>query len=129
MHRVTRTHISDDASYSFTFSNDFVKYVLLLQPIGIIKSITVMTLYMNSMWWPPQSTLGAFLNQAIFLMLSALTVVNFVMASIVGPGTLPLQWRPKVSSKLIQSVYNLLMFLLRYLKSTLYVYTFKCTIL
>lgn len=56
-----------------------------------------MTLYMNSMWWPPQRSLGGFINQTIFLILSALTVFNFVMASLVGPGQLPLKWRPKVS--------------------------------
>ncbi|XP_063704465.1 palmitoyltransferase ZDHHC6 [Culicoides brevitarsis] len=63
--------------------------------ISIIKSITFTTLYMNSMWWPPQQSLGGFINQTIFLMLSALTVFNFVMASLIGPGQLPLKWRPK----------------------------------
>lgn len=73
-----------------------INFSFLSLSLGIIKSITIMTLYMNSIWWPP-NTLGAFLNQSVFLILSALTVVNFVMASIVGPGLLPLRWKPKVS--------------------------------
>lgn len=63
---------------------------------AIIKSITIMTLYMNSMWWPPQATFGGFINQTIFLISSALTLVNFAMASVIGPGHLPFGWRPKV---------------------------------
>uniref|UniRef100_A0A336M3M7 Palmitoyltransferase n=2 Tax=Culicoides sonorensis TaxID=179676 RepID=A0A336M3M7_CULSO len=63
--------------------------------ISIINSITFTSLYMNSMWWPPQRSIGGFINQTIFLMLSALTVFNFVMASLIGPGQLPLKWRPK----------------------------------
>lgn len=61
----------------------------------IIKSITLMTLYLNSMWWPPQASVGAFINQTLFLVLSALTFFNFIMASLVGPGHLPLKWRPQ----------------------------------
>jgi len=62
--------------------------------ISIIKSITIMTLYMNSMWWPPQASIGGFINQTMFLMFSALTMFNFVLASVVGPGYLPLGWKP-----------------------------------
>lgn len=52
---------------------------------------------MNSMWWPPNISLGAFVNQAIFLMLSSLATFNYVMATITGPGLLPLKWQPQVS--------------------------------
>ncbi|EDS42292.1 conserved hypothetical protein [Culex quinquefasciatus] len=62
---------------------------------AIIKSITFMTLYMNAMWWPPNRSLGGFVNQTIFLILSASTGFNFVMASLIGPKFLPLRWRPK----------------------------------
>ena len=62
--------------------------------IGIIKSITIMSLYMNSMWWPA-SSMGGFINQTIFLILSALTGFTFMMASVTGPKFLPLKWRPK----------------------------------
>ncbi|XP_058444536.1 palmitoyltransferase ZDHHC6 [Malaya genurostris] len=63
--------------------------------ISIIKSITFMTLYMNTMWWPPNRSIGGFINQTIFLMLSASTGFNFVMASLTGPKFLPLRWHPK----------------------------------
>ncbi|XP_055616518.1 palmitoyltransferase ZDHHC6-like [Toxorhynchites rutilus septentrionalis] len=63
--------------------------------ISIIKSITFMTLYMNAMWWPPHQSVGGFINQSIFLLLSASTGFNFVMASLVGPKFLPLRWHPK----------------------------------
>lgn len=61
-----------------------------------------MTLYMNSMWWPPNRSLPAFINQTIFLMLSALTIFNFIMASLSGPRFLPLGWKPKVTKKVIK---------------------------
>lgn len=61
-----------------------------------------MTLYMNSMWWPPNRSLAAFINQTIFLMLSALTIFNFIMASLCGPRFLPLGWKPKVTKKVIK---------------------------
>ncbi|XP_037045727.1 palmitoyltransferase ZDHHC6 [Bradysia coprophila] len=65
--------------------------------IGIIKCITVTTLYMNSMWWPP-NTLGGFLNQNLFLILSALASINYVMALVLGPSFLPPKWRPEDKS-------------------------------
>jgi hypothetical protein len=61
----------------------------------IIKSITLQTLYLNSMWFPPNSSLLAFLNQAIFIILSGLTAFNFVMAAVLGPSYLPYGWKPK----------------------------------
>uniref|UniRef100_A0A1I8Q4F4 Palmitoyltransferase n=1 Tax=Stomoxys calcitrans TaxID=35570 RepID=A0A1I8Q4F4_STOCA len=66
--------------------------------LTIIKCITLTTLYMNSMWWPPNFSLGGFLNQAVFLMLSSLATFNFVMATLTGPGLLPLKWKPKDSN-------------------------------
>lgn len=63
--------------------------------IGIIKSITIMTLYMNAMWWPAERSFGGFLNQAIFVMLSASTGFYFLAASLTGPRFLPFKWRPK----------------------------------
>lgn len=49
------------------------------------------------MWYPPQSSIGGFINQTIFIVLSALTAFNFFMAAIVGPGWIPYGWKPKVS--------------------------------
>lgn len=61
----------------------------------IIKSITIQTLYLNSMWMPPHTSLIAFLNQIVFIVLSALTAFNFVMAAVLGPSYLPIGWKPK----------------------------------
>lgn len=47
------------------------------------------------MWFPSHSSLAAFLNQAIFITLSALTTFNFAMAAIVGPSYLAYGWKPK----------------------------------
>lgn len=69
-------------------------YLLFLSPV-ILKSITIQTLYLNSMWLPPHSSMLAFLNQIIFVMLSALTAFNFVMAAVLGPFYLPYGWKPK----------------------------------
>lgn len=49
------------------------------------------------MWWPPNRSVGAMIHQMIFLVLSALSAFNYVMATICGPGFLPLKWEPKVS--------------------------------
>lgn len=63
--------------------------------LSIIKCITVMTLYMNSMWWPPNGSLGGFINQTVFMLLSSIATCNYVMATLNGPGFLPKGWRPK----------------------------------
>lgn len=63
---------------------------------GIIKCITLTTFYMNSMWWSPHSSLGGKMNQGLFLILSALSMFNYVMATLCGPGFLPLKWHPTV---------------------------------
>ncbi|XP_068153279.1 palmitoyltransferase ZDHHC6 [Drosophila tropicalis] len=63
--------------------------------LSIIKCITLTTLYMNSMWWPPNESFAAFAHQGLFLMLSTLATFNYVMATVTGPGLLPKQWHPK----------------------------------
>lgn len=50
------------------------------------------------MWWPPNKSLGGFLNQAIFLMFSSIATFNYVMATLTGPGLLPKNWKPQVSN-------------------------------
>lgn len=58
------------------------------------------------MWWPPNLSLGGFLNQAIFLMLSSLATFNYVMATLTGPGILPLKWKPKENVCILCIIYN-----------------------
>lgn len=63
---------------------------------GIIKTVTISTLYMNSMWWPPNSSWAAYANHKLFVLASTLTAINFALAAVVGPKHVPLKWRPKV---------------------------------
>lgn len=63
--------------------------------LSIIKCITLTTLYMNSMWWPPNKSFAGFAHQALFLLLSTLATFNYVMATLTGPGLMPKQWHPK----------------------------------
>lgn len=64
--------------------------------LGIIKCVTLTTLYVNSMWWPSSSSVTAILHEAVFLILSSLSAFSYVMATLSGPGFLPLGWQPTV---------------------------------
>lgn len=91
----------------------FVFKLFFFSFTGIIKCVTLTTAYINSMWWPPNRTVGGMLHQMIFLVLSALSVFNYVMGTIIGPGFLPLGWEPKVSPyqqeyKIIRFSYSIL---------------------
>ncbi|XP_055385109.1 palmitoyltransferase ZDHHC6 [Condylostylus longicornis] len=66
-----------------------------LTALGIIKCVTIVTLYMNSMWWPTNFSLGGKINQSLFLLLSSLATFNYIMATITGPGFLPKRWKPQ----------------------------------
>lgn len=46
------------------------------------------------MWWPPYHSWPGFINATIFLLLSASTFYNFLYSLHVGPGYLPLKWKP-----------------------------------
>jgi|LakMenEpi03Aug12_release.lakeMendotaPanAssembly.Ray.scaffolds.fasta_scaffold544169_1 hypothetical protein len=50
------------------------------------------------MWWPPYHSWPGFINAAIFLLLSASTFYNFLYSLHVGPGYLPLNWKPVKNS-------------------------------
>lgn len=58
-----------------------------------------MTLYMNSMWWPPNGSTSGYVNHKLFILWSTLTAINFGMAAVVGPKHVPLKWHPKVSAQ------------------------------
>jgi palmitoyltransferase ZDHHC6 len=47
------------------------------------------------MWYPPHTSPLAFLNQLVFIILSTMTLLNFVMAAVLGPGYLKFGWKPK----------------------------------
>lgn len=93
-------------SISFSSFCSHTIYFFHFQPAGIIKCVTLTTMYINSMWWPPNRSVGGMINQMIFLILSALSVFNYVMGTICGPGFLPLKWEPKVSMNTSKMVTN-----------------------
>ncbi|CAH1989992.1 unnamed protein product [Acanthoscelides obtectus] len=64
-----------------------------LTAIGIIKLVTAMTIHCMNMLWPKE-TLGGKLNYGIFIILSGLTLFNFLSSMYHGAGYLPLNWRP-----------------------------------
>ena len=79
----------------FCCTANIKKPIFFISITVIIKSITIQTLYLNSMWLPPHSSPLAFLNQMLFIVFSAMTAFNFVMAAVLGPSYLPYGWKPK----------------------------------
>ena len=61
---------------------------------GIIKWVSLATVYSNTMYWPPMSGIGGIINMISFLVFSSLTTFHFFCAMCDGPGYLPLQWTP-----------------------------------
>lgn len=64
--------------------------------LGIITCVTLTTLYVNSMWWPSSTSIAAVLHETLFLILSSLSAFSYVMATMCGPGFLPIEWKPAV---------------------------------
>ncbi|XP_065304132.1 palmitoyltransferase ZDHHC6-like isoform X2 [Dermacentor albipictus] len=65
-----------------------------LTALFIIKFIFLTSLYVTSMWLSPYgSTLGT-VNHAIFIGWVGVLLYNFFMAVAMGPGFVPLKWRP-----------------------------------
>ncbi|KAK2720246.1 palmitoyltransferase ZDHHC6-like [Artemia franciscana] len=62
--------------------------------LGIIKSITFTTLRYNEKWWPFDGTLPAILNLVLFVISSSLTLYHFLASLALGPGYVPLHWKP-----------------------------------
>lgn len=48
------------------------------------------------MWWPSSTSIAALLHETLFLVLSFISAFSYVMATICGPGFLPLEWEPEV---------------------------------
>jgi len=66
--------------------------------IGIIKWVSLATVYSNTMWWPPESGWGGLINMFTFLLFSGLTTFHFFSAMCDGPGYLPKGWQPENKS-------------------------------
>ena len=63
---------------------------------GIIKWVSLATVYSNTMWWPPESGWGGLINMFTFLLFSGLTTFHFFSAMCDGPGYLPKGWQPVI---------------------------------
>lgn len=78
-------------------------YVLLFdfECISVIyKFVTLTTLYFTEMWWPCFGSLGGFLNNVLLLTLFVISFSCYLKSVIVGPGFLPLKWKPVLPIKL-----------------------------
>ena len=65
-----------------------------LVALFIIKWVTFITLYCNSMLWPPAESILGFLFTSVFLAFSSLTLFHFFCSLSIGPGFLPAGWGP-----------------------------------
>eukprot|EP00092_Neocalanus_flemingeri_P024016 GFUD01026050.1.p1 GENE.GFUD01026050.1~~GFUD01026050.1.p1 ORF type:complete len:392 (-),score=118.92 GFUD01026050.1:316-1491(-) len=66
--------------------------------LGIIKWVTLITLYCNTMLWPPAESLYGLVFTATFLGFSSLTLFHFFCSLSTGPGFLPAGWTPPAAS-------------------------------
>jgi len=65
-----------------------------LVALGIIKWVSLATVYSNTMYWPVSAGWGGIVNMLSFLFFSSLTTFHFFCAMCDGPGYLPLEWKP-----------------------------------
>ncbi|XP_037069674.1 palmitoyltransferase ZDHHC6-like [Pollicipes pollicipes] len=65
-----------------------------LTALAIIKAITLMTIHCCYLLWPGESVVGR-LHFWVFAALSGATLFAFLNALLVGPGTVPLRWKPE----------------------------------
>ncbi|RCN23652.1 DHHC zinc finger domain protein, partial [Ancylostoma caninum] len=61
--------------------------------LSITFYIGTVSTYFAIMWWP-LTTLGGFLNLALFFFWNYSTMVNLARASFIGAGHVPLGWTP-----------------------------------
>ena len=64
-----------------------------LLALGVISCISISAIICGLQWWPIY-TLGGAVNMAIFLMWDVLTLYNLFSSAVVGPGYVPLGWKP-----------------------------------
>lgn len=55
-------------------------------------------MYFTELWWPCFGSLGGFLNNALLLTLFVISFSCYLKSVIVGPGFLPLKWKPVCTS-------------------------------
>lgn len=70
----------------------------------IVKFIFLTCLYVTSMWLSPYNSLEGTVNHAIYIGWVGTLLYNFFMAVAMGPGFVPLRWRPVSSFRRRASV-------------------------
>lgn len=69
---------------------------------GIIKCVTLTTMYINGMWWPPNRSVGGMIHQTIFLILSALAAFNYgIVIAIANKRYINAVWHNFSSPKIV----------------------------
>ncbi|XP_005104338.1 palmitoyltransferase ZDHHC6 isoform X2 [Aplysia californica] len=66
-----------------------------LLALGVIFTISWVTIRCDLMWWPPHLSIGGFINFLLFVTWVALTLYNYFAACMKGPGFIPLEWKPR----------------------------------
>jgi len=75
--------------------NTFLVLLFDFSCISVIyKFVTLTTLYFTEMWRPCFGSLGGFLNNVLLLTLFVISFSCYLKCVIVGPGFLPLKWKP-----------------------------------
>uniref|UniRef100_A0A914W5Q6 Palmitoyltransferase n=1 Tax=Plectus sambesii TaxID=2011161 RepID=A0A914W5Q6_9BILA len=65
--------------------------------ITVTLQIGMSALYVHQQWWP-LTTVAAWLHITVFLIWNYLTLTNLCSAAYVGPGYVPLGWRPPTAA-------------------------------
>lgn len=81
------------------YSGSFERWRRLLHwgpliAIGLVFYITSFAIYCDLMYWPPTSSVGGCLNLITFLTWVFLILYHHYRASAIGPGFVPLGWKP-----------------------------------
>ncbi|XP_065225778.1 palmitoyltransferase ZDHHC6-like [Planococcus citri] len=63
--------------------------------IAIIKLISWTTLHCSTLWLPFSTSIAGVINGVFFFTFAFSTVYNYLCAITVGPGVVPLDWRPE----------------------------------
>ena len=62
--------------------------------LSVIFTISTVAMKCNAMWWPPFDSPGGLVHFLFFTFWVLLTLYNYFMAMVRGPGFIPLGWKP-----------------------------------
>ena len=80
------------------FNNKMAKGSLLhwgpLIALSIIATLFIGSIYSSLVWWPPVNDVSGIVNICLLVVFLLCILFNFIKAAWVGPGHVPLQWKP-----------------------------------